>query len=137
MSVLSITRNLFARHLATYGTSATWQQRNQAVPATAGSAASSAYKRRDPVTDGDWQATFADTDLWTEATLLLIMDVPQSLMVSSVGPLLEGESFAYCAHDQAVQAGDMILTGGIYYSVSSSKLPSPEVYRELTLKRLS
>lgn len=137
MSVLSITRNLFTRHLAAYGTLATWKRRTQGEPVTPDSDRSAAYKRRDPVTDGNWQAIFEDPHLWTQEVLPVIMDVPQSLMVSSVGPLLEGESIAYCAHDRAVQAGDMMLVGGIYYSVSSSKLPSPDVYREVTLKRLS
>ncbi len=104
---------------------------------TADSDRSAAYKRRDPVADANWRATFEDPSLWTQEYLPLILDVPQALMVSSVGSLLEGESLAYCAHDRAVRVGDMILSGGIYYSVTSSKLPSPEVYRELTLKRLS
>lgn len=137
MSVLTITRNLFARHLATYGSEAVWKRRTPGVPVTPDSDRSAAYGRRDPVTESNWQATFADPHLWTQETLPLIMDVPQSLMVSSIGNLLDGESSAYCAHDKGVRAGDMMLLDGIYYSVSSSKLPSPEVYRELTLKRLS
>jgi hypothetical protein len=137
VSVLTLSRNLFARHLDLYGQVGTWKRRTQGEPVTPDSDRSSAYKRRDPVTDGNWQAVFEDPHLWTQESLPVIMDVPQSLMVSAVGPLLEGESFAYCAHDKAVQAGDMLLLDGIFYSVSSSKVPSPAVYREVTLKRLS
>lgn len=135
--VLKIARKEFTNHLRDYGLDAQWKHRLANAPVTPGSSLSEAYKRRDPVTDSNWQPDFSDGSLWRDETVRVVTDLPQTMAGGNYGAgLVNGDATAYLAHTVAVEAGDVLIVEGIVYEVSDSSLPTPPLYRQLTLQRL-
>lgn len=135
--VLKIARKEFTNHLRDYGLDAQWKHRLANAPLTPGSSASAFYRQRDPVTDPNWKAPFDDGSLWRDEAVRVVMDLPQTMAGGNYGAgLVNGDATAYLAHTVAVAAGDIIIAEGIVYEVSDSSLPTPPLYRQLTLQRL-
>ena len=136
MSVLTIARNIFDRHLAAYGVQATWRERTDVTPSTGDSDISTAYKRRDPVDDSNWRDLYDDPTAWIDHDIVICFDLPSTEQSQNVGMMVSGTSVGYVLYDKGVKVGDMIVYAGTRYLVDGSRLLNPPAYREVTLRKV-
>ncbi len=136
MSILSMARNVFGKHLDAYGVRAVWRERTDATPATGDSDISTAYKRRDPVDDSNWRDLYDDPAAWIDHDILICFDIPAEQQSQNVGMMVSGTSVGYVKHDTNIQVGDMIAYSDVRYTVDGSRLLNPPAYREVTLRKV-
>lgn len=124
----------FEAYVQAFGISASWKQRSAALGQTSG-ALSAAAGMPDPV-DTEWVANLSNPQLYGEARpVLVVKDVPASLQSENVGQMITGTTTGYCRLADAVEEGDVLRIEGVHWYVDGSRIVSPPIYRELTLRR--
>lgn len=134
-TALNLAREQFAAHLGAFGVDATWRRRSSTAVTTSGDISERA-QRPDP-NDTGWVRELDDPRVYpTAGTIRVLKDVPEDVSFQNVGHLLAGQTIGYTTHDVDVRADDILEIDGGRWHVDGSRLVSPAVYRELTLRRI-
>lgn len=132
-TALELARAEFVKHLNVFGADATWRRRSDAVPDSGGSL-SAAAGQGDPL-DAGYVPTYDDTDLYQVFGEIKVMkDIPEDANFLKAGNLVSGEAFGYVRWDDEVVPEDVLVIGDERWKVVRSRVVTPAVYRELTIK---
>lgn len=127
-------KTYFDQYVEAFGRPARWRRRTSATGNTSGSM-SAAAGIADPVDDG-WVDRVEDPLLYEEAgSVLIVKDVPGSAQAENVGQMVTGTALAYCRTEDEVEQFDVLIIDGVRWHVDGSRLTSPPIERELTLRR--
>ena len=133
--VLTICRGEFSKHVDAYGVDARWHRRSNNIRTT-GSDISVAASSPDH-TDTTWVPELDDPNIYpVVADIHVLKDIPEDISFGAVHHILSGQSLAYVEWDTQVLADDILVMDSERWHVLGSRLVSPAVYRELTLRRV-
>lgn len=130
----SVAQSAFELALEQLGKSAVWKRRTTAVPNSGGDI-SDAYGHNDPQDDGA-PLDPDDPDLYTSGgTILVWMNASTRDQVVAAGMIETGNTMGWVRADTLVADGDVLVVDGHRWVVGGVQVPTPGIYRELTLTR--
>jgi len=134
-AVTALAKDQVETYLEQVGALATWKVRSAATPLSA-SDISAAFGHADPVDTG-WVRELDDPDVYTTQTtrIRIAKDIPTTSQADDAGQMVTGSTVGYCSADKAVAVGDALVIASLNWLVIGSRLTSPAIYRELTLRQ--